>query len=174
MSQAHAASGGPGTSIDAGLESARWQRLSPKLASVRRNQLLALGIPLLIAGVGAGAAGGGVLGAVIGAVVALVLAAIGWWVMRRRIRAWGYAEREDDLLVRRGVMFKRLSIIPYGRMQYIDVTSGPFERSYGLATVRMYTAAAASDARIPGLPADEAARLRDSLTELGEARAAGL
>jgi membrane protein YdbS with pleckstrin-like domain len=92
----------------------------------------------------------------------------------RRVRAWGYTERADDLLVRRGVMFRRLSVIPYGRMQYVEVTAGPFERAFGLATVQMHTAAAASDARVPGLPADEAARLRDQLTSLGEAHAMGL
>ena len=44
----------------------------------------------------------------------------------------------------------------------------------GLATVRLHTAAAATDARIPGLEREEAARLRDRLAELGEAQAAGL
>ena len=92
----------------------------------------------------------------------------------RRFHAWGYAEREDDLLVRRGVMFSRLSVVPYGRMQFVDVIAGPLERAYRLATVRMHTAAAASDARIPGLEREEAARLRDRLAELGEAQAAGL
>jgi uncharacterized protein len=92
----------------------------------------------------------------------------------RRFHSWGYAEREDDLLVKRGGMFARLSVIPYGRMQFIDVTAGPLERLFGLATVRMHTAAAASDARIPGLAAAEAARVRDRLAELGEAQAAGL
>jgi hypothetical protein len=71
-------------------------------------------------------------------------------------------------------MFSRLSVIPYGRMQFIDVTAGPFERLFGLATVRMHTAAAASDARIPGLAHAEAARLRDQLAQLGEAQAAGV
>lgn len=94
--------------------------------------------------------------------------------LSRRGRAWGYLERADDLLVRRGVLVRRLSVIPYGRMQFVDVTAGPFERHYGLATVRMHTAAAASDARIPGVPAAEAERLRDRLAALGEARAAGL
>jgi membrane protein YdbS with pleckstrin-like domain len=112
-----------------------------------------------------------------GAVVAAAVLASGFVVarfVRRRVQAWAYREREDDLLVRRGVLFSRLSVIPYGRMQFIDVTAGPLERSFGLATVRMHTAAAASDARIPGLDADEAARLRDRLAELGEAKAAGL
>jgi uncharacterized protein len=94
--------------------------------------------------------------------------------LQRRVRAWGYAERDDDLLVSRGVLIARLSVVPYGRMQFIDVTAGVAERVFGLATVRMHTAAAASDARIPGLEPAEAARLRDRLAELGEAQAAGL
>lgn len=105
---------------------------------------------------------------------ALVAGAIWGYLVGRRYRSWGYAEREDDLLVRRGVMFARLSVVPYGRMQFIDVTAGPLERAFGLATVRLHTAAAATDARIPGLEREEAARLRDSLAELGEAQAAGL
>jgi len=45
---------------------------------------------------------------------------------------------------------------------------------FSLSTVKLHTAAAASRARIPGLAHQEAARLRDRLTELGEAKAAGL
>ena len=108
------------------------------------------------------------------AVAALVAGATLWRFVGRRFGSWGYAEREDDLLIRRGVMFARLSVVPYGRMQFIDVTAGPLERAFGLATVRLHTAAAATDARIPGLERDEAARLRDSLAALGEAQAAGL
>jgi hypothetical protein len=95
-------------------------------------------------------------------------------VALRRYSAWGYSERAEDLLVRRGVMVQRLSVVPYGRMQFVDVVAGPLERRFGLATVRLHTAAAASDARVPGLPADEAERLRDRLAMLGESRAAGL
>ena len=73
-----------------------------------------------------------------------------------------------------GVVFSRLSVVPYGRMQFIDVTAGPLERSFGLASVRLHTAAAATDARIPGLERQEAERVRDRLAELGEAQAAGL
>lgn len=113
------------------------------------------------------------LGAVLAAVV-LVVGVVLDWTLGRRVRAWGYAERADDLIVRRGVMFRRVSVVPYGRMQFVDVTAGPLERTFGMATVQLHTAAAASDARIPGLPADEAARLRDQLSALGESRAAGL
>ena len=106
--------------------------------------------------------------------IPLAIGVLAWVVVGRRYRSWGYAEREDDLLVRRGVMFARLSVVPYGRMQFIDVQAGPLERLFGLATVRLHTAAAATDARIPGLERVEAARLRDRLAQLGEAQAAGL
>lgn len=153
---------------------AAWLRPSPRLLVLRRLEV-AVGA-LVGAAVVAGLAGSTV-GASAGAAAGAVAVAAGLLVerfVRRRFLAWGYAEREDDLLVRRGVLFSRLSVVPYGRMQFVDVTAGPFERSFGLATVRMHTAAAATDARIPGLEREEAARLRDRLAELGEAQAAGI
>lgn len=92
----------------------------------------------------------------------------------RAVLAWGYAERERDLLVRHGLLVRRLSIVPYARMQFVDVTAGPLERAFGLATVQLHTAAAASDAKVPGLPPDEASRLRDRLAGLGEDQGEGL
>ena len=106
--------------------------------------------------------------------VVVVLAIWRTVVTIRAVKAWGYAERDNDLLVRHGLLVRRLSIVPYARMQYVDVTAGPLERAFGLATVQLHTAAAASDARVPGLPPAEAARLRDRLTALGEDRAEGL
>src|SRR5262249_35618764 len=100
------------------------------------------------------------------------LAAI--WFARNRVRSWVYQERDEDLIVERGVLIQRLSVVPYGRMQFVDVTAGPIDRVFRVATVKLHTAAAASDARIPGLERDEAARLRDRLAALGEAQAAGL
>ncbi|MFG2619052.1 PH domain-containing protein [Streptomyces sp. NPDC048507] len=98
----------------------------------------------------------------------------GWVMLGRNWRSWRYAERADDLLISRGVLWRRQTVVPYGRMQLVEVTSGPLERRFGLASVQLHTAAAASDARIPGLVPAEAERLRDRLTELGEARSAGL
>lgn len=112
----------------------------------------------------------------VGVAVLLGVVATVWALLLipRNWQAWGYAERDDDLLVTRGVMFRALTVVPYGRMQFVDVSSGPLERRYGLATVQLHTASPATDAKIPGLPAAEAARLRDRLSALGEAQAAGL
>jgi membrane protein YdbS with pleckstrin-like domain len=149
-----------------------WRQPSPRLLRLRRLEVAAGAIvPLVIAVL---FAFDSVLAAAIAVAGVLLIAATAERFLRRRFSAWGYAEREDDLIVRRGVMFSRLSVVPYGRMQFFDVTAGPLERAFGLRTVRMHTAAAASDARIPGLEQAEAERLRDRLAELGEAQAAGI
>jgi uncharacterized protein len=116
----------------------------------------------------------GPLAGIVSAVVVAMLGTTLSWFLRRRFRAWRYQERHEDLIVARGVMVQRLSVVPYGRMQFVEVTAGPIERLFQLSTVKLHTAAAASDARIPGLERDEAARLRDRLTELGESMAAGM
>ncbi|HEX4679208.1 MAG TPA: PH domain-containing protein [Gaiellaceae bacterium] len=152
---------------------ADWKYPSPRLRNARHLQTLAPAV-LLAIGLGVVLAFGSDIAAAIAVVAALLAGAALDVVMQRRVGAWGYLEREDDLLIRRGLLVRRLSVVPYGRMQFIDVIAGPVERFLGLATVRLHTAAAATDARIPGLAADEAARLRDRLAELGEADAAGL
>ena len=150
-----------------------WRRVSPKLITVELISR-AIWVVVVLAALTVGAAVDGHRLWTAG-MVAVVLFAI--WrsiVTVRAVRAWGYAEREHDLLVRHGLVIRRLSIVPYARMQYVDVTAGPLERAFKLATVQLHTAAAASDARVPGLPPEEASRLRDRLTALGEDRAEGL
>jgi uncharacterized protein len=152
----------------------QWQRVQPALAKVRRTMAALIACPLVLAAV------------VVAwsfdqlwiSGVAVLLGAVGllWysWIVGRQVRAWGYAERAEDLLITHGVMFRRLVVVPYGRMQFVDVTAGPLERWAGIVTVQLHTASAASDARIPGLLPNEGARLRDRLAERGSALAAGL
>ena len=150
-----------------------WVRVSPRLATVRRLGLVLGWVPLTALAAAAlwlVHVWAGLLAAVVG------VAVLGWsWlVVGRTVRSWGYAERADDLLVTRGVLRRQLVVVPYGRMQFVDVTAGPQDRRIGLATVQLHTAAAATDATIPGLVPAEAARLRDRLAARGEATAAGI
>ncbi|HEY3587366.1 MAG TPA: PH domain-containing protein, partial [Myxococcaceae bacterium] len=155
-------------------EAQPWLHPSPALWRMRRAELATVTAVLAVFfGLVFLAAVSALAGAISVAVV-LGLGAVFSWFVRRRYRAWRYQERHEDLLVARGVMVRRLSVVPYGRMQFVEVTAGPVERLFQLSTVKLHTAAAASDARIPGLETAEAARLRDRLTELGEAMAAGM
>ena len=155
-----------------GVEPEQWRKPSPRLRRVRRVEALAVTVPAALAAAILVAAN---LYAGVGAVLIVLAGGLVLdTLLQRRVGAWGYLEREDDLLIRRGVMVRRLSVVPYGRMQFVDVSSGPLERAMGLATVRLHTAAASSDARIPGLPRADAERLRDQLSTLGGAQMAGL
>jgi len=150
-----------------------WLVPSPRLWTMRGLEAVLLGGAVaLVAGASAAAAGTAAGAGAAGAV--LVGMALVLLFLRNRVRSWAYQERAEDLVVRRGVAFRRLSVVPYGRMQFVDVTAGPIERLFRLSTVKLHTAAAATDARIPGLDPAEAARLRDQLARLGEANAAGL
>jgi membrane protein YdbS with pleckstrin-like domain len=152
-----------------------WKRLSPSYRSLRRLTTLIF-IPLffLIPGIGVGLlTGRWWISAIILAVGAALLV-IRLALVERSWRSWGYVEREDDLYITHGVLFRSLVAVPYGRMQLVEVASGPLERAFGLATVTMKTASAETNASIPGLNPAEATRLRDRLTELGEAHASGL
>lgn len=159
----------------------QWLRVSPKLVLLR---LLREGLgTLLVLAVFA---------------VPLVFRTLGWWpgfplwlawillaaafvvrlwrllLVPRQVRAIGFAERDEDLLIRRGIFFQRVLVVPYGRMQYVDVGVGPLERALGLATLKLHTASPGTNALIEGLPTDEAARLREQLSALGESKLAGL
>jgi membrane protein YdbS with pleckstrin-like domain len=153
---------------------APWTPVSPRLATSRRLTLLLAYIPLVAVGVALALIPVGRPWSVVYAVVAAVAFGWAWWIIGRRVRSFGYAEREGDLLVVSGILVRRLVIVPYGRMQIVDLRAGPIERWLGISTVQLHTAAATTDASIPGLAPDEAAALRDRLAERGEERAAGL
>jgi membrane protein YdbS with pleckstrin-like domain len=110
---------------------------------------------------------------VLGAVAAGPLA-LAWYPLGRSARSWRFRERGEDLLIDHGVLVRKQIVVPYGRMQFVDIVAGPIERSLGICTLRLHTASAASDARIPGLDPGLAEQLRDRLAALGEARMAGL
>ncbi len=150
-----------------------WTGLPKGLLTMRRLLLVVWLVPLAAAlGVLLGLFAGPAWAAF--ALLPLAVVVWGWSMLGRNWRSWRYAERADDLLISRGVLWREETVVPYGRMQLVEVTSGPVERYFGLAGVQLHTAAAATDARIPGLLPEEAERLRDRLTELGEARSAGL
>ena len=142
-----------------------WRRVSPRLATVRRAMLAIVTAVLVVAAVAWWAFGS------LSAAVLLVLLVAGgcvagcaWWLVGRSVRRWGYAELEHELYITRGALFRRLVAVPYSRMQYVDVHAGPADQLSGIATLQLHTASPGTSAVIPGLPALEAARLRDRLT----------
>ena len=128
-------------------------------------------------------AAGAVLGLVIAVVAALValadgsaVAALTWfvalavpWVLaawglaRWRYARWSWTAWPDALELAHGRVVHRASLVPYHRIQQIDISRGPFARTFGLSTLILRTAAATSDAELPGIGADHAEALRREL-----------
>lgn len=108
-----------------------------------------------------------------GGVAAVVLA---WTALitPRQARSFGYQLRVDDLVFRRGILWQRMVAVPYGRMQLVDITHGPLDRAFGIAQLKLVTAAASTGVVIPGLTQDAAERLRDTLIAVAETRRTGL
>lgn len=155
----------------------RWRRVSPKLRTVRRVRtsltLASIFIPGIIAA--------WFLLPQFTAWLPYTFAGLGialwlWLFVRahRFVRAMGWARRDSDLCFVKGLMFRELSIVPFGRIQMVRVTSGPMLRSFDLANVEVVTASVAANLTIPGLPADEARDLRDLIIELSDAEGSGL
>ena len=128
---------------------------------------------------------------VLGAVLLLTLLWGQWWawipggilliilvwtliITPRQARAYGYQLRHDDLVFRRGILWQRVVAVPYGRMQLIDITHGPLDRGFGIAQLKLVTAAASTGVVIPGLKQEAAEQLRDTLVDVAEARRTGL
>lgn len=162
-----------------GLTGTSWTRVSPKLVWTELITTVVIGVVVtagcVIIGIvndGFGRTAGTVW--LLIATAVLVVAAVTAALTPRRIRAIGYALRDDDLVLRRGLMWQRFTAVPYGRMQLVDVNRGPLDRVLGMSELKFVTAAASTNVRIPGIPFADADELRDRLVELAESRRAGL
>lgn len=96
------------------------------------------------------------------------------WLIPAQVKKLGWKETADELLLSRGKVFHTYTVVPYGRIQFVDVTAGPIERIFGLKSVELHTASASSDSSISGLVAAEADALRDRLAVQARERMSGL
>ena len=149
-----------------------WQPVSPRLVTTRTIVLAACAVVPVLAAL--------VLATVVTpwlwAAIVVELLVVAWvlWVIRRQVPMITWAETPEELVIRRGRLFRTVVSVPYGRLQFVDVQSGPLARRFGMATVELHTASPESGGRIPGLPTDTAEALRERLAARGESQRAGL
>ena len=100
----------------------------------------------------------------------LLLAVLGFTVVeaiiipRLKQRFWRYEIREEEIDIQRGIIIVRRTLIPMVRVQHVDTEHGPVMRYFGLATLRISTAA--TNHRIPALSREKAAELRGEISAL--------
>ena len=79
-------------------------------------------------------------------------------------RHWRYRVDADGIEIWSGVVWRRAIAVPRSRVQHIDVSQGPLERSYGLATLSIHTAGTQySKVDLRGLEHRAALDIRDAL-----------
>ncbi|MDK2761852.1 MAG: PH domain-containing protein [Sphingopyxis sp.] len=82
----------------------------------------------------------------------------------RRVSRWGYRMGEGQLRVARGWLFRTDTIVPFVRVQHIDVGQGPIERWFGLSHLIVHTSGTHNSmVTLPGLPTDLAAAMRETI-----------
>jgi hypothetical protein len=156
--------------FDVGVE---YQPIAPQAQLVWTMAAVGIATPCLLVLVAVLAAEVGPAAGAIGFVLSVAILALLRRLVVRRYRSWGYHIGDDELVLRRGLLLRRLTIVPIGRMQFVDIQQGPLDRLLGVANVQLHTAAAASDAKIPMLAMDVAGRVRDELTARGAGRSGG-
>lgn len=152
----------------------QWTRVSGALAWYRR--MAAAGVCLLAGALGGVMAlmwGGGAW-ALAWVVAACAAFAVSWFVAGSFQRSWGFAEAQSELYLTYGVLLRQLVVVPYGRMQVVDMTADILEQALGIATVRIRTAASTADTKILGLPLEQAVQLRGRLAARSESFSTGL
>jgi membrane protein YdbS with pleckstrin-like domain len=103
----------------------------------------------------------------------LMLAAIISRLVIKKSQIKAVALRESDIAYRSGLFWRKTVIVAFNRIQHVEVSSGPLQRRFGLASIKLFTAGGSSvDLRIDGLTAERAEQMRTLIAEKIESSAA--
>ena len=96
---------------------------------------------------------------------AVVAIAVEPWI-RFRVHRWEVTA--DAVYTLTGWLSRTWTLVPIARIQTVDVTRGPLQQLFGLASVAVLTASAHGTVRIPHLEAEVARRVADDLAHRAE------
>ena len=132
------------------------------------SRLLLFWVPVTAVAIGLLAAWQSLFWALLGGVGWLfLLFVLALWMPTLSWERWGYAMRDDELLITRGVVVRSVTAIPRTRIQHVDTRQGPIEQWMGLARLHIHTASGVGgDGVIPGLFLGVAEELRDQLVDV--------
>jgi membrane protein YdbS with pleckstrin-like domain len=93
----------------------------------------------------------------------LVLVLVEGTVANLRWKRFTWQAQPEALELQHGIVVRRSSYVPYHRIQQIDLRQRPVQRVLGLSTLILRTAAATTDAELPGVATADADALRQEL-----------
>lgn len=101
-------------------------------------------------------------------VFGIVALACAWRLPVAHYRALQFGLDSDGIVIERGIWWRSRIALPRIRVQHSDVSQGPLQRRYGVATLKLYTAGSRyTKIELPGLEHDAALALRDALLARG-------
>lgn len=154
----------PVTPLD---EDGELTRLHPNYAHAMRVRTTLTAIPFLIGALVLESAfrGEGLFpSGIIAGPVLLIAAALIIRIPMSRYNARGYQMSADRLRVVRGLLFRSDTVVPFSRVQHIDVQQGPLERFFGIATLTLHTAGNHNaSVALPGLGEPVAREMREDI-----------
>lgn len=96
----------------------------------------------------------------------LVFCALLFLIHRLSFKKRGYALREKDIIYKHGLIAETTTIIPINRIQHVALDEGITSRSYGLATLQIYTAGGATGhVHIAGIEIEKAKIMKEILVK---------
>ncbi len=138
-------------------------QLDPAYVTGLRIQTVLIAIPFVI-GALAGEIGNVLMTGAFLVPVVLVAVFLILMVPLRRYNARGYNMGVDRLRVVRGLLFRSDTVVPFSRVQHIDVEQGPLERAFGIARLVLHTAGTHnSSVTQPGLAHQDAVDMREAI-----------
>jgi hypothetical protein len=73
-----------------------------------------------------------------------------------------YALRERDISYKSGLLIKKITTVPFSRIQHVEIDEKPISRLFGLASLSVYTAGDSSDDLVvKGLKKEVAIQLKE-------------
>jgi len=82
-------------------------------------------------------------------------------LLLKQLSLKGMALREHDIAYRSGLYWRKTVMLAFDRVQHVEVSSGPLQRRFGLASLKFFTAGGSSvDLKIDGLTRARARQLR--------------
>lgn len=76
-----------------------------------------------------------------------------------------FSFRNHDLIYRSGIISESYEFVPYNRLQHVVLKRGWLSRILNLASLKLFTASDREAVTIPGLPLEEAERVKDLLLD---------
>lgn len=96
-----------------------------------------------------------------------LVAILSWGLASLQYQAFSFTIEERRIVIKKGVLFKKIITIPFTRIQNVNITRNPLTQLLGLSEIVIQTAGISgvqrAEGKLPGVAAGEAEGLRDRI-----------